>query len=232
MLCALPLLLALGIWAISRLLPKSTDSVQSDRKAVRSAALPLLSLVAVPLVIVVFSAVVQSALIPRYAISATLVVGAVVALLGENLSRSLLVLLALLLSGFAVLQIHSVTGGRIGDIHDLSGWRDELLADHLPIVFADRADAVRFVAFDPDLASRVQLVDQRQPGVTLKPFRSYEIAMIIKMNPIYALPPLITRAQLGSTGPFHFIGQPFDLATLALEEPLHHLDGDVYENVK
>jgi hypothetical protein len=232
-LCAVPLLLAVAVWTMGKLIQEPVAAANpADRKIIRAASLPMLSLVVVPLVIIAFSAVVQSALIDRYAISAALVLAPVVALLGQSLSRSMLVLLAVFLSGFAVLQVHSVTSTRAGDLGELTAYRDELLGDSLPMVFADRADAVRLAAFDPDLFSRIQLVDQRGPGVALSNFRRYEIDMIGKMNAIYPLPPLVTPAQMGAGGPFHFYGKDFDLATVCLEQPMRHVKGDVYERVK
>jgi hypothetical protein len=232
-LCAVPLLLVVAVWTIGKLIQDPAAPADPiDRKTVRAATLPVLSLVAVPLVIIAFSAVVQSALIDRYAISAALVLAPVVALLGQSLSRTMLLVLAIFLSGFTVLQLHSVTSTRAGDLGELTAYRDEMLSDNLPIVFADRADAVRLAAFDPDLFPRIQLVDQREAGVTLSNFRRYEIDMIGKMNAIYPLPALVTPAQMGGGGPFHFYGKDFDLATVCLEQPMRHVKGDVYEIAK
>jgi hypothetical protein len=237
----LPLFIAVAIWAIGRLVQQKTsigitnDSPPPDRRPLWIAAVPMFALVLVPMIIIAFSAVVQSALIPRYAISAALPLAAFVALLAKNRSATLLFLMALALSGFSVLELHSVASSRAGDLKQLADWRDETAADPagLPIIFADRADATRLAAFAPDLAPRISIFDQRQTDISLRDFRTYELEMTGKVANFYPTPPLILPEQLAKLGQFHLIvSDPADMQNILLELPLKHDGKTIYEPLK
>jgi hypothetical protein len=234
-LCALPLLIAVVVWAIGRLMQRTTVSpAPVDARGRRAASFPMLSLILVPLVIIAFSAVRQSALIPRYAIAAALVLAPLVALLAENRSGVLLFFMAVLLSGLTVLDLHGVSATHAGDLRILTDRRNEMESEQppLPMVFADRADATTLRAFAPDLLPRISILDQREPGFVLGDFRTYEIEMVGKVAPYYPIAPLITPAQLAGMGRFHLVGIPSDMQTILLEVPMRYVGGDVYEAVK
>jgi Na+-transporting methylmalonyl-CoA/oxaloacetate decarboxylase gamma subunit len=234
-LCPLSLLIAVLIWAIGKLIERSRPMEEPiDRLSIRVATVPMLSLILVPLIIVAFSAVVQSALIPRYAIATVLSVGALVALLAQNRSGPLLFLLAIGLSGYTAMELRSVAGSRLGDLNILTTERNEMEGEQppLPIVFANRADAAQLQAFAPDLASRIMLIDERQPGVELRNFRTYEIEMGTKVAAFYPMPPLLTPDQLKAMGRFHLMAPTEDWQSLLLEVPMKHVSGDVYEPLK
>lgn len=234
-LCPVALVIAVAIWSIGRVMRSaSLPATSVDRRRLRTASVLMLSLVAVPLVIVAFSAVVQSALISRYAIAATLSLAPFVAMLAENQSRRLLFLLAILLSGFTVMELHTVAGSRSSALQTLTDRRDELQNEQppLPIVFADRADATALQTFAPDLFSRMSIADQRQPGVVLGNFRVYEIEMVGKLAAFYPTPPLVTPDQMRGMGRFHLIALPQDMQNLMLEVPMRQVGTDVYESVK
>jgi uncharacterized membrane protein len=233
-LCPLPLLIALAIWAMGKLLGcKSRTMSEVNLPRQRFATVPLLFIALVPAIIIAFSATVQSALIPRYAVASGLVLAGFVALLAQNRSATLLVLLAIALSGYSVLELHSASASRAGDMVQLVSQRDELIGETppLPIAFADRAGATQLQFFAPDLLPRISLIDQRQPGVDLRNFRLYEIEMVGKVSPYYTTPPLVTPAQLAAMGRFHLIANSDDMKTLLLELPLRHISGDIYEPI-
>jgi len=234
-LCSLPLAMVLAIWAIGQMRRRISSPVTSaDRQNLRAACVPMLCLIAVPLVIVAFSAMVQSALISRYAIAASLSLAPLVAMLSQNTSRRALFITAILLSGLTVMELHGVASRRAIALRTLTDRSNELENEQpaLPIVFADRADATELQRFSPDLLSRMSIVDQREPGVVLRDFRRYEIEMVGKVAAFYPTPPLITPAQMAVVGRFHLIAQPDDRANLLLELPMRHVGGDVYESLK
>jgi hypothetical protein len=234
-LCSLPLVIVLAIWAIGQMRRRVSSPVTSaDRQNLRAACIPMLCLIAVPLVVVAFSAMVQSALISRYAIAASLSLAPLVAMLSQNTSRRALFITAILLSGLTVMELHGVASRRAIALRTLTDRSNELENEQpaLPIVFADRADATELQRFSPDLLSRMSIVDQREPGVVLRDFRRYEIEMVGKVAAFYPTPPLITPAQMAVVGRFHLIAQPDDRANLLLELPMRHVGGDVYESLK
>jgi hypothetical protein len=231
----MPLLIVVSVWAISQLMRNTTVlSKSTDRQSFRAATVPMLSLLAVPLIIIAFSAVVQPALINRYAIAAALVLAPLAAMLGQNVSGRLLLLTALLLSGFTVLELHGVASKHASALRILTDRRDELGHEEppLPIVFADRSDATELQTFAPDLLPRMFIVDLRQPGIVLRDFRTYETEMVEKVSPFYPFPPLITPRQMAALGKFHLVVPQEDAQNLLLELPMQKVGGSVYEAVK
>ncbi len=230
-LCPLALILVAVTWSLGRLAWKDGTPLRATAERPRRwlAAGPMLMLILVPAIIIAFSATVQSALIPRYAIAAALIMAPITALMIENRSGLLPLLLALVLSGFTVLELHSVSASRAGNQKLIDDQSAELAADTMPMVFADRADAARLQHAHPDLLPRLFIADERAPGIDLTNFRTYELEMTEKVSPFYPSVPLQTAEQLTTLGRFHLIAANPDLANILLALPLHRVSGDVYE---
>jgi hypothetical protein len=233
-LCTLPLLAAVAAWVIGQLLPRpAVEAGSVDRQARLAAAVPLLAMALVPIAIVVFSATVQSALRPRYAIAAALILAPVTAMLAAPLGRYGFISLAIVLSGLTVMRLHGEANSRQSQLQVLSSRRDALESQSpaLPIFLTDRGSATELIAFAPELFPRMHLLDMRQPGVELSNYRLYETEMVGKVDAFYRLPPLVAVSQLKTFGNFNLIAPSDDLPTLLLEQPLYHVDAMVYRAI-
>ncbi|HEX4123256.1 MAG TPA: glycosyltransferase family 39 protein [Tepidisphaeraceae bacterium] len=234
-LCTLPLLVAVAAWVIGQLIRSTgNDRRIEDRPALLAATVPMLAMALVPVTIVIFSAMVQSALRPRYAIAAALVLGPVAAMLGARLGRYVLVGLAVALSGLAVMKLHGVESLRQTQLDTLTYRRDavENQDPALPIYLTDRGQATELLTFAPELFPRMHLLDMREPGIALDNYRLFETETIGKVSPYYPLPPLVPAAHLQEIGKFDLIAPEDDLPALLLEVPMVHREGLVYEAVK
>jgi hypothetical protein len=230
-LCTLPLLAAVVAWVIGQLLPPSIIKTRSaDRQPLLEAAVPLLAMVLVPIAIIVFSATVQSALRPRYAIAAALILAPITAMLAAPLGRYVLVGVAIALSSLTVMKLHGEASYRETQLQVLTDNRDTLESQSpaLPIYLTDRGNATELLNFAPELFPRMHLLDLRKRGIYLTNYRLYETRMIGKVNAFYPLPPLVRVDRLEGVGKFNLIAPNEDMLTLLQEQPLDHIDGMVY----
>jgi hypothetical protein len=221
----LAMVIVLAVWWIARLLQKE----KSEEPRNLWPMLPLIALASVPGIIIVFSALVQSALLSRYAITAVLAAAPVAALLANQLHRRPLIVMALGLIGLGFFQLRGESNLHIGMQQALDDQIATLRSDALPIIFADRGDACALIVAAPDLTPRVSILDLRQNGIELSRFRLYEIEMVGKVSEFYPMPPLIASQKLQGIGQFHLIAAPDDLSMLFREVRLKQIGDWLYE---
>jgi hypothetical protein len=230
----LPMAIVLGVWTVNRLWKSNSPALPPDGKSrdFRNLA-PLVALAAVPIAIVVFSALVQSALRSRYAIAASLCVAPVAALTTVSLPRSWLLITALMLTALGFSQMRGEANLRASMGRDLADRVARYRSENppLPIIFVDRGEAFNLLGTAPDLAARVSIADQRQPGIPLRGFRIYESEMIEKLARFYPAPPRVTLTQIRAMGRFHLIAPVEDLAVFLQELPLRHVSDTIYEPI-
>jgi hypothetical protein len=206
-----------------------------SRIARMRAMIPMMSLAAVPLFILLFSMLVQSALRPRYAIVATFAIAPAAAMLASTLRPRMLVGVAVPLVIMTFMQIFGTARmhdqvQRITAGEALLARRD---APNVPIIFADRGDAIELADLAPDLVSRIVIVDERRtPAVQLSDHRRYDLEMMKKASAFYPTPPLITPHDLLNFDRVRIVADNDDLSRLLLEIPMRHVHDNLFQPIQ
>ena len=224
-LCPLALAIVVGAWVISRFMRQGKPRNGFDRKTM----LPLFSLVVVPLVIVLFSATVQSALRSRYAIPSTLIFAPLAAMVANSIDRKLVVAMIVLFIGLSVLELHGNSSRRGALMEKLM--REQALIKEAPfkLAFAARSDAVELQQYAPELASKLFIVNENAPDVQARDFRRYETDMVRKTAAWYPIPMLIDEGALSDPRFTYLSVAAEDLPAIAAQTKIKHVADDVYE---
>ena len=231
----LPMLILLAGWSAGQLLRQTTHSAPYQWAGRMRATVPLMSLAAVPVIILLFSALVQSALRPRYAVVATFAIAPVAAMLAASLRPRMLCAIALPLLVMGFMQIFGTARmhaevQKITTAQSVAARQD---APSVPIVFADRGDAIELAEVAPDLFSRIVLIDERgNSAVQMSSQRRYELEMTDKARKYYPTPPLIPARQLYDFKQVRILGNSDDLSRILLETPMRRVSDNLYEPVR
>ena len=204
------------------------------RAAMMRSTLPLLSLALVPLGILIFSALVQSALRPRYALVSTFAILPVAALLASSFRPRVMIAVAVPLAFMGFMQISGTARmhAEVQRINASEAARARLDSPNVPIIFADRGDAMELADLAPDLASRITVVDERRvPEAQLSDRRRYDLEMMRKAREFYPTPQLLTPLQLASFDRIRVVAGNDDLARLLQEIPMRRVGENLFEPV-
>ena len=174
---------------------------QAAPRAAFTGAVALASLALLPLVLIVFSFTVQSALVDRYALPATAALAPLAALLAARLSRPWLLGFCLLLIASGTLNLHDLAQ----QYQERDRQTDDLIASirHATgkelIVFEQPHELQQVCYYAPDLASRCVLLDF-EPGQfgPVPPSRVFNRDLARKFAAFYGQPALVRWDELKS----------------------------------
>ena len=225
-LCPLALFVVAAAWVINQLMRRAKHAGELDRQM----ALPLFSLAFVPLIIVIFSATVQSALRSRYAIPATLALAPLAAMIASRIDKRMIIAMIFVLGGVSVLELHG-NANRRGALAARLSVERRMLAGGSNVLFAARSDAVELQQFAPDLAEQIAVLDVTGSGAVVRDFRRYENDMLRKTAEWYPTPPLVFSENLAALplGSHDLLVSPTeDLPAILEHHALVHIADDIY----
>ena len=204
-----------GQWAVSS---GQSNSIRDPRNP-KPDLLPqaaLTALFALPLVLIVFSHLVQPAMIPKYGIATVLALCPAVAMLMSRVTRGLASVAVLSLCALALINTRQYVWQ---DRHPWELAQRQMLADArsaarqgIPIVSMSRRDAYMIYYAAPDLRPYVHILDLRpvlnNPAVRQEDFAAhllFETEFAEKCEKYYPVPRLISLKELQTMGRFRLI---------------------------
>jgi hypothetical protein len=196
---------------------------------------PLTGLVAlflVPLVIMLFSLLVQPSWVAKYAIAGTLAVVPFLALFASWTRRVALAVVALALIGLTILQLNDYTRIEIPRDKGIANRGKHWAArgNKQLFVFVARNNAYMVPYASPKLRRRVVLVDMADSGIEPPTkYHAFELQMATKVARHYPIVRMIKPQDLRNERAFDFVGDSVELAWLSKAIPLRKTPEGFYK---
>jgi hypothetical protein len=196
----------------------------------------MVGLFIVPLIVLVFSFVVQPSWVSKYSIAGAMALAPLIALICSWTRRFALVIVAIAMLGLSLLQMKDY--GRVEEQRDRGlvnrnkHWKSR--DNKQPFVFVVRGPAYMLAYTQPKLAQqkRILLVDMRGSGVEPPSrYHAYELEMAAKVHRYYPVITMIKPADLRSIRSFDFAGAADELEWLSKAIPLRKTAEGLYRPV-
>jgi hypothetical protein len=197
----------------------------------------LTGLLLVPVVVTVFSVLVQPSMIPKYMIVTTLATAPILALLASVGPRWGQIALVVVLGGVGLLQLRH-EAWMVDDPFEVQQQRliascEQAIQQGLPVVSISRREAYTLYYAAPPTHGHVYVADIRpmircEVGKDLMRHLILETDFAAKYEKIYPVPPLLSIDAIKRLGPFHLVGWDPWVAAFKQHVPLKHLRDDVY----
>ncbi len=199
----------------------------------------LTGLLLIPVVLTVFSVLVQPAMLAKYMIVSMLAVAPMLALLSTAAPRWGRVALIATLIGIGLLQLRHeawvVDYAFELEQQHLVASCEGAIRQGLPVVAASRREAYTLYYAAPSTRGHLFVADIRplirqETGDDLIRHLVFETELAAKFEKLYPMmPPLLSVDALRKLGPFHLVGWDPWVAAMKRHVPLKHLHDDVYE---
>ncbi len=218
----------------------ATNSASTDAAA--APAMPdlapmtgLISLLLVPVVLSIFSLLVQPTLIPKYMITSTLALAPLMAVMASRIPRLGLVTLVGAIIMVGVMELKHEAWDRqqpwLAEQHRMVAECSDLVARGVPIVATSRREAYMLYYAAPQTRGHVFIADLRpllrsQTRDDLVRHLIFETDFAAKYEKLYSVPPVIDVRALRGLGKFHLVGWSPWIAMFKEHLPLQKLPGD------